>query len=129
MAAVAYPIPHDRRAPQHVERPDLRLIQGGRGRGPGRSVYVRRRLVAALLVAALVGVSAWFLGSLGGEPLVASEPAQPAIGRTYVVQPGDTLWRIAQRVDPGGDVRRTVQQLAAANGGSGLQVGQHLVLP
>ena len=129
MAAVAYPIPHDRRAPRHAERPDLRLVRGGRGRRPGRAVLLRRRLLAAFLLAALVWAAAWFLGSLGGDPLVASEPAQSTIGRTYVVQPGDTLWRIAQRVDPGGDVRRTVQQLAAANGGSGLQVGQRLVLP
>jgi LysM repeat protein len=50
-------------------------------------------------------------------------------GATYVVQPGDTLWSVAARLDRGGDLRDTVQALAAANGGSAITAGQRLVLP
>ena len=129
MAAVAYPIPHDRRV---APRPDLRLLPGGRARWrrrPSRAVLLRRRLLAVLALASALWLAGWALGSLGGGPLAATEPARPVAGHSYVVQPGDTLWSVAQRLDRGGDVRETVQALAEANGGSALVVGQRLVLP
>ena len=46
----------------------------------------------------------------------------------YVVQPGDTLWGIAKRLDPQADPRALVHLLAEQAGGSGLQVGQRLDL-
>ena len=53
-----------------------------------------------------------------GEPVV------------YVVQPGDTLWAIAERFTPEGiDVRHTVDRLSDAAGGALLQPGQRIVLP
>jgi hypothetical protein len=127
MAAVAYPIPHDRRL---APRPELRVLPGGRRhRRPSRAVLLRRRLVAALVLASVLWLAGWVLGSLGGGPLASTEPARPVPSRTYVVQPGDTLWSVASRLDRGGDVRRTVQALAEANGGSAIVVGQRLVLP
>lgn len=133
MAAVAYPIPHDRRiAPRPHERPDLRLLPGGRARWhrrPPRAVLLRRRAVAVLVLASALWVAGWVLGSLGGGPLAAAEPARPVASRTYVVRPGDTLWSVARRLDRGGDIRETVHALAGANGGSALVVGQRLVLP
>ena len=47
----------------------------------------------------------------------------------YVVQPGDTLWSIARRLQPEGDLRALVHQLVAANDGAELSVGQRLILP
>ena len=40
-------------------------------------------------------------------------PDQPAV---IVVEPGDTLWGIAERVAPEADPRATVRRLAEANG-------------
>ena len=48
-------------------------------------------------------------------------PATASAAQTggYLVQPGDTLWSIARRLQPEGDVRALVHQLMAANGGAG----------
>ena len=43
---------------------------------------------------------------------------------TYVVQPGDTLWSIAERLDPTGDPRPVVAQLAAQVGGDTVVPGR-----
>jgi LysM repeat protein len=70
-------------------------------------------------------------GRTGSAPLTA-----PGTGRTatvaahvWVVQPGDTLWGIAQRLEPGADVRPLVDVLSREVHGRPLQVGQRLTLP
>jgi LysM repeat protein len=99
--------------------------------GPG--TYRRRRI----LVAALLGLLLSALPLLGGELIgrVTGTPGatlveasgQPVI---YVVQPGDTLWSIAERVNPPGrDLRYTVDRLSEATGGSLLHPGQRIVIP
>ena len=47
----------------------------------------------------------------------------------YVAQPGDTLWSIARRLQPDGDVRTLVDALVRVNGGAALDVGQRVVIP
>ncbi|MCH2412552.1 MAG: LysM peptidoglycan-binding domain-containing protein, partial [Acidimicrobiales bacterium] len=93
----------------------------------------RRRLVAALVLATTVfsatlvadELAGRATGTPGGVPAgAASEPV------VYVVQPGDTLWAIAERFSPEGiDVRHTVDRLSDAAGGALLQPGQRIVLP
>ena len=57
-------------------------------------------------------------------------PERPAPRVTYVVEPGDTLWSIAQQVAPGRDPRPGVDGLIKANDlGGGLQAGQELSIP
>jgi LysM repeat protein len=99
---------------------------------PMAAVYRRRRamvlLVAATVVAALVLAVGGLLASFGGGPLTASErPGAPA--SVYVVQPGDTFWEIARRLDPVGDPRPLVARLVAAHGSPVLVPGQRLALP
>ena len=114
---------------------------------PSREVILRRRLAVLALaaVAALAGVLA--VRDLAAAPLRGGEAritvrsatdapsagtavaAVPAAEARYVVQPGDTLWSIARRVLPGGDVRPVVDHLAAQLGGLPLDAGQVLVLP
>jgi nucleoid-associated protein YgaU len=132
-----HPLPE---LPQRATRPDLRLIPGGaaaarRCRQP-LAVYRRRRIAAALLastVAVLV-----MAGASSLERRLTEEPAEPTPaatdapavidGPTYVVQPGDTVWSIAGRLDPDGDIRPTVDRLAEAAGGTTLQPGQRIPL-
>jgi LysM repeat protein len=47
----------------------------------------------------------------------------------HIVQPGDTLWSIARRLQPEGDLRPLVDRLAMAHGGAALQVGERIGLP
>ena len=55
----------------------------------------------------------------------AAAPANPiAATADYVVQPGDTLWSVARRLQPEGDVRPVVDRLVAERGSSGLAVGE-----
>lgn len=97
------------------------------------STYRRRRLVAAVVVAGLL-IAAWAaLGALGGA-LTASGRSAPNRGSqasvaAVEVGPGDTLWTIARRLQPSGDVRPLVDRLAASRGGTVLQVGERIEVP
>ena len=115
--ATLYPIPH-RRPPG---RPELRLV------GPPPPTFWHRRvavLLAALLLIAGVGVVLRAAGgSITHEPPAA--PANPALATAdYVVQPGDTVWSVARRLQPEGDVRPVVDRLVAGHGGAGLVAGE-----
>jgi Tfp pilus assembly protein FimV len=123
----------------HHPRPALRLIPGGLGAAPTPAAYRRRRVVAlvlavAVVVVALAGARAVLrplAGTSGARPLGATElPVPvPAGASTPVVVPGETLWDVARELQPTGDVRPVVDELAALNGGATLQAGQVLVLP
>lgn len=93
-----------------------------------RGWSLRARLVALLVVtAALLGVNAL----LGGLPADAAN-LQPQPGETVlIVQPGDTLWKLAQESAPQLDPRAAILQIRQANGlpDSSLMTGQRLVIP
>ena len=116
-------------------RPDLRVVAGGRVRRaahPMAVVYRRRRLAALVIAVVLLAapvVAAWMVagGPRGGPqpaPGAVSAPALAPTGRAYVVQPGDTLWTIARRLKPDGDIRAMVDRLVARNGSAVLRPGQ-----
>ncbi len=153
MAAVIAPVPsHNPRFPAphvpapHVPapqgpgsaRPRLRVIQGGGESNPARPAYWRRRLVAAALVVLVMAAAVVVAGramELAGGLIQADPPASNLVGgdaqlgaHAYVVQPGDTLWAIARRVQPEGDVRPVVDELASRLGGATIQPGQRLDL-
>jgi nucleoid-associated protein YgaU len=105
------------------------------------TVYLRRRLAVVLVLLALV-LSVALLAprvaggdghrdrpvglAAGGTPPAAAAPAATA---GHVVRPGDTVWSIAEALDPGGDLRATVDRIVEANGGATLVVGQRIELP
>jgi nucleoid-associated protein YgaU len=101
--------------------------------GPCPAVYRRRRVVAAALVLAVawvgVGLGSEVVGRVSGTD--GGLPAAGASGEPvpYVVQPGDTWWDLAARVDPTADPRPIVDALVAANGGGVLEVGRRILLP
>jgi hypothetical protein len=116
------------------ESPHLRLLPPA-SRRPTAADYRRRRVVA-VGVAALLAVFAWIavrsaLDRIGGGPLATTgaTSAVPVSARTWVVQPGDTLWSIASAVEPRSDVRPLVDQLARETGGRPLYPGQVIAVP
>jgi len=96
------------------------------------ATYRRRRIVAALLVVTVIVVAVQLLGLAVDVAGGWSTPAaRPIVGPTVVVEaePGDTLWTIARRVHPDGDVRPVVEAMVAARGGAALQIGDPVRVP
>src|SRR5687768_7245304 len=133
VAAVVLPNPHDR----WECRPPLRLVRPQPPRRPTPAVFRRRRLLAVVLLALLIAGLALGagpalragVGVLGGRPLTpsgspGSVAMQPVVSRFHVVQPGDTLWSVARRMQPSGDIRPLVDRLAAARRGTVLHPGE-----
>ena len=100
---------------------------------PSKAVYRRRRLAVLLCTAAVLALG-WaglhrLTGVSGGGPLtVAGQPATLAVQTRVIVQPGDTLWSIARRVQPTGDLRPLVASIEAARHDRPLQVGENIVI-
>jgi Tfp pilus assembly protein FimV len=92
--------------------------------------YVRRRRTLAIVGTALVAVLMSPLAATAVRPGDASTPV-PVATQTVVVQPGDTLWSIAQRVRPAVDPRETIAWIQDANDvdAGGLEAGRSLVVP
>jgi len=110
----------------------LDLLEGGRSSHPSAATYRRRRLVAVVLAAGLAALA--LIGLRGGVATVtprAVAPSAPVIAPRAVatVRPGDTLWSIARRLEPVGDVRVLVDRLVGANGVGVLQPGELVVIP
>ncbi len=94
-------------------------------------------MVGALLALAFAGLAALIWLAVAGQ----AEAAGPAglgtgsgAGHTMfrvVVRPGETLWSIAVRTDPGADPRAVIQEIVDDNAlrGSAIQAGQVLWVP
>jgi Tfp pilus assembly protein FimV len=96
------------------------------GRVPGLHL-TRRGRIAVLALFLVVLTVAFSVGRVTSTAL--GDPSAP--GREVVVQQGETLWSIAERVAPDADPRATVDELMAVNGlaSPSLEAGQHLRLP
>ncbi len=142
---------HDR--PQGQRRSagrHLRLVEGGRGAAGAAASASRPRsapgpllvLVGGVVLALVVALAALGAVQLLGADAAASGPASTAqpptpvgVGAStspapavVVVQPGDTLWAIARRLQPTGDVRPLVDRLAERAGGAAVAAGQRIDL-
>ncbi len=113
--------------PPVAVRPLTAAVAGSAG-----SVRITRR--GRLVLLALVAVLAFVLVSL--EQVAASAGsadggASTPVSSTWVVQPGETLWVIAERVNPQTDPRETVARIVAMNdlSSSSVQAGQELQIP
>ncbi len=140
MAAVLSP---HRFPPATVQRrPHLHVVpaprSGSRGAASGPPVTALLA-VGLLLVLVVGGVLALGRGAFAGlapaPPAAAAASgastgaAAPAAAEAVVVRPGDTLWSIARRLQPTGDVRGLVDALVAANGSTTVVAGDRVVLP
>lgn len=88
----------------------------------------RGRVVIVFATLMLLVVAGFTLGR------ASSQAAGPTVHRplpTVTVAPGETLWQIAARVDPGADRRALVDQIEALNNlhDDQLVPGQQLKLP
>jgi predicted Zn-dependent protease len=94
---------------------------------PARLTRRGRALVVA--VTALVLTVVFSFGRVtSAAPTAAPRPARA----TVVVQPGETLWQIAERTAPGADPRETVWRIARLNDlgrSPTIRAGQQLLLP
>lgn len=126
MAAVTHAIGHA--TPEPVRRGTPGPAR--RAAATDRRRYARRRTAALVVGVALVLLIRWVLGVLVPAP-GTGRPARAGAGsgRVHVVRAGETLWGIARRLQPEGDVRPLVARLAARNGGVDLRPGKRLVLP
>ena len=97
---------------------------------PSTQVFLRRRLLVALVfiavfVALTIGAGS-VLANRGGAPASISA-VRPAT--TYIVQPGDTVWSIAEQLRGGATQVDYVDALVGVLGNASLQVGQVIPLP
>jgi hypothetical protein len=94
----------------------------------------RRGRVALVAVVAVLAFLAVAVGqaALGAfEAAAGSDASSSETARTWVVQPGETLWSIAQRVAPDSDPRDTVARIVAMNdfSGSSVVAGEQIYVP
>lgn len=94
----------------------------------GRLLLVAIIMLVSSLVLALATLGPVFAQGQSGAP--ESGGASP-VSATWVVQPGETLWVIAERIEPDTDPRETVARIVAMNDlpNSSVLVGQELQLP
>jgi hypothetical protein len=107
---------------------------GATSSGPVRLTRRGRAVVAALaVVAATVAVTVASMAAAGGAQ--AANHGRPGAGyaglRQVVVQPGQTLWSIAEQVEPSADPRLVVAQIMTANAMTStvIEAGQLLWVP
>ena len=88
------------------------------------AVYRRRRFVAAAVGLGIVLVLFQAGAAIGGTDLSPVERSPQVVSVT--VEPGDTLWSIAERLAPDADPREVVDALIEARGTAVLVPGETL---
>ena len=102
-------------------------VTGNVGRLTRRGELLIRRVTAVLVVLAVVGVLTALTVGVAG--LVRPTPVASQV---VVVQPGQSLWEIAdEHTSAGRDVRDQIERIRSLNGlsGAGVQAGQRLIVP
>lgn len=89
----------------------------------GRVVIATLLLLPALVGGAVLAANASAVAGVGGS--------SSASFRHVIVQPGDSLWEIAQRVAPTADPRDVINAIIDLNGlqSSTIQAGERLAIP
>lgn len=109
--------------------PPVRVARPARPKRVAAPVRLTRRgrlILLALLLGLVLGVVV-----LAMAPATATSDRGSAVAERVTVQPGDTLWAIAERVRPNTDPRATIARIKDMNAlTSGVaQAGQVLLVP
>lgn len=108
--------------------PVVRPVRAAGGSRPRVRVTRRGRLVLVLVAAAALLFAISF-GRTGSQAATATGTG-PSLQQA-TVQPGETLWVVAQRIAPDNDPREVIAQIRRINHlqSSTLRAGQQLLLP
>jgi len=117
---------------------DESVVRIKAGHRASTSVRVRRRRLALAVILVGIGIAlALPVSALAGRPVSSGSdsgagtpvatPLKP--GTVYTVRAGDNLWSIATRLDPTGDPRIDVAQMAGETRSDTLMVGERIRLP
>jgi hypothetical protein len=107
--------------------PDRRSARDGRRRVSPE--VRRRRALFAVIGLLLVALALPLSGTGGRSHAIGSARVETLAKGEYTVQPGDTLWTIAERADPSADPRPLVAQLAQQTGSDTVHPGERIALP
>ena len=86
-----------------------------------------------MILWSVTGLMLGVLGVILGSTTVATdEPGAPVPATMVVVEPGQTLWDLAAKANPNGDVRTTVDDIMRLNSiesAGDLQAGDTIAVP
>lgn len=106
----------------HTQPMSVRPVRSSR---PAAAVYRRRRFAVGVVLASLAFGGLLATGATAGQSDNAPGIEMP---RTITAQRGDTLWAIAHRLAPEGNVVALVDALVRLNGDQ-IVAGQQIRLP
>jgi hypothetical protein len=88
----------------------------------------RGRIVAILFVMTLLVLAGFTLGHGSSQ---AADKHGKATRHTLIVQPGESLWSVANRIAPHSDARAVIADIESLNhlSGPAVEPGQQLVVP
>lgn len=86
--------------------------------------FRRRRILVAALSLFVVASGVFTQSAMANKPGVGYQ----GVPRTVVAAPGDSLWNIARRISPTGNISSLVDQLVRLNGEQ-VSVGQIIRIP
>ncbi|MCJ1713657.1 LysM peptidoglycan-binding domain-containing protein [Microbacterium sp. M1A1_1b] len=91
----------------------------------------RRGRIVLTTLAALPLLVVVALFALNGGQASAGNTAGHSDFQTVTIQPGETLWQLAEQTAPNADPRDFVQDVISLNAldGSGLQAGEQIAIP
>jgi len=112
-----------------VPSADARAVHAVHAVQRPRTRVTRRGRLLLVALGALLLLAAVSVGRTGSQAATYVENG-PTLQQT-TVQPGDSLWTVAQRIAPANDPREVVAQIRRINhlSSSSLQAGQQLLLP
>ncbi len=89
----------------------------------------RRRTLVAVIGLALIALALPLSGTGGRSHATGSASVEIGAKTVYTVQQGDSLWSIAERVQPTADPRPLVAELAKETGSDSVVPGERIAIP